>query len=297
MGLTIHYKLTHKKVNESHDGQILSDIAQLEAASKVVEKLRQKCLGLPFKEVSKLHVRTGEDCDWSKLKNDDPLRWVLIQVTHYIRAVRIDGRYKQIDEDTPHNNGVETHFGIAPVQAVLFTAWPGPGCEESNFGLCKYPETEVVTSESGHKTTLVVPGPRWKWGTFCKTQYANDPKAGGMPNFLRCHLTVVAALDAAKRLGFKVDVKDEGHYWKKRDIPALSQEIGEWDTMIAGWAGALKDAFGDTVGGDGMTVKSSMDGRVDFEKLEAAAKVNPKLADLIKVIQATVRKSKVKEKV
>ena len=41
----------------------------------------------------------------------------------------------------------------------------------------------------------------WSWLSFCKTHYASDPRCGGLPNFLRCHLGVVALLDEAKNLG------------------------------------------------------------------------------------------------
>jgi hypothetical protein len=34
---------------------------------------------------------------------------------------------------------------------------------------------------------------------------------------------------------------------RKRDIKALAQEVGDWNSIIAGWAGRLKDAFGDGV--------------------------------------------------
>ena len=35
----------------------------------------------------------------------------------------------------------------------------------------------------------------WRWHSFCKTQYASDPRCGGVENFLRCHLCVVKLLD------------------------------------------------------------------------------------------------------
>jgi len=31
---------------------------------------------------------------------------------------------------------------------ITFTAWPGEGCEESNFGLCQYP-AELVDPRHG----------------------------------------------------------------------------------------------------------------------------------------------------
>ena len=53
----------------------------------------------------------------------------------------------------------------------------------------------------------------WNWGSFCKTQYASDPNCGGIPNFLRCHISVITLLDRMAKLpGLKVTVDDEGKY-------------------------------------------------------------------------------------
>ena len=50
-----------------------------------------------------------------------------------------------------------------------------------------------------------------------------------------------------EELGLLKHVSDEGDYWEKRDIKALAQEVGDWNTMIAGWVGRFKDAFGEGV--------------------------------------------------
>src|SRR5690606_4233953 len=38
----------------------------------------------------------------------------------------------------------------------------------------------------------------WRWSSFTKTQYASDPACGGIPNFLRCHISVVTLLEDRK---------------------------------------------------------------------------------------------------
>ena len=53
----------------------------------------------------------------------------------------------------------------------------------------------------------------------------------------------MALLDHAKTLGVLNEVSDESDYFDDRDIEALVKEVGEWNTMIAGWAGQLKDAM------------------------------------------------------
>ena len=102
----------------------------------------------------------------------------------------------------------------------------------------------------------------WCWSSFCKTQYASNPDCGGVENFLRCHLSVVRLLDHAKSLGVLADVSDESDYWEHRDIKALVEEVGEWNTMIAGLAGQLRDLIGDNV-------QSEIAKFPNFEHLEA----------------------------
>jgi hypothetical protein len=78
-------------------------------------------------------------------------------------------------------------------------------------------------------------------------------------------------MDIAKELGFEVDVSDEGGYWEKRDPKALAEDVGEWNTMIASFAGALTDAFGK----QGDKVESQIAKYPNFERLEAQGAANP----------------------
>ena len=110
----------------------------------------------------------------------------------------------------------------------------------------------------------VTPTASGQWSSFCKTQYANDPRCGGWDNFLKAHLSVLAILEQMQTLGFEVKVSDEGGFWEKRDLVKLAKAVGDYDSLIAGMAGALKDA----ASVEGMTVESAMSGRPDFEKLE-----------------------------
>lgn len=107
----------------------------------------------------------------------------------------------------------------------------------------------------------VVPASR-TWVSFVKTQYASDPNCGGIKNFLKAHLSVVALLDHLKTLGFAVTVHDEGHYWEKRDIESMVREIGEWNGMMAAFGGALRDRFGPDL-------ESAIHAFPNFEHLEA----------------------------
>ena len=210
MGLTIHYYLQSASRSPKKARQLL-------------DQLRQKALDLPFKEVEEIVEVSGDTADFDKLPKGDPNRWMLIQAGQYIER---DGR----------------HHRVNPLQVISFSTWPGEGSEPANFGLAIYPKTIEV---DGKKVRTGLGD--WSWGSFCKTQYASNPECGGVENFLRCHLAVVKLLDHAKELGILKEVSDEGKYWEKRDIQALAKEVGDWNSMIAGWAGRFKDAFGDDV--------------------------------------------------
>jgi hypothetical protein len=58
-------------------------------------------------------------------------------------------------------------------------------------------------------------------------------------------MTVVGLLDHARSLGILEDVSDEGGFRDQRDVQALAREVGNWNNMIAGFAGQMKDWFGD----------------------------------------------------
>jgi hypothetical protein len=126
----------------------------------------------------------------------------------------------------------------------------------------------------------------WRYSAFCKTQYASDPKCGGIPNFVKCHLCVIHLLDRIAALPtMKVETDDEGKYGRsyytdnpnakkrvytwhdgKYDVKALIQEVGEWNEMIAAQFGALNDAL--KLAGTGMDVHSPITAFQNFEYLE-----------------------------
>jgi len=68
MGLTIHYSLHLSKGNESD-------------ARRLVEKLRQHALDLPFRMVSEIIEFANPDCDFERHEREGPYRWLVIQAT------------------------------------------------------------------------------------------------------------------------------------------------------------------------------------------------------------------------
>ncbi len=140
-------------------------------------------------------------------------------------------------------------FSVPPAHVIAFSTIPGAGSEPANFGLCRYPATIGVRGFVGDRRLRRVRNKLggWRWCSFCKTQYASNPKWGGLRNFLRCHVTLVTLLDHAKLLGLLDGVNDEGDYWQKRDVAELASEVGRWNVLVAGFAGRLKDQLGEHV--------------------------------------------------
>jgi len=198
---------------------------------------------LPFHSVGEIIELTGEACDYERYDIDDPKRWMLVQSTEYLTA--------------PAGGNTEYCATVVPKHFIGFEAIPGNGCEPANFGLCLYPG---FTELGGRRRRTNLSG--WRWSSFCKTQYASGPEYGGVENFLRCHLSIVKLLDHADSIGLLNDVGDEGGYWDNRNIEALAEEVGDWNAMIAGSVGRLKDMFGGEI-------EAPILQRQDFEHLEA----------------------------
>ena len=225
MGMTIHYSL-HAHGNEDD-------------VRSPIERLHKRAQALPFAEVGDILDLSGTACDYQRRNSRDQKRWLLVQACGRIER---DGY---------------THL-IVPMRLLAFWTRLGRGSEPANFGLCQYPRT--FKDHEGKVQPTGLSG--WSWSSFCKTQYASNPALGGVENFLRCHLAVIALLDYASELGILCHVTDEGGFWEERDSQALSQNVAEWNRMIAGWAGKLKDQMGDGV-------SSEITKFANFEHLEA----------------------------
>jgi hypothetical protein len=237
-----------------------------------------------------------------------------------------------------------------PSHIIAFDTWPGPGSEPANFGLCLYPteieweykpqddqrfedapkdgfswdrfswrkwdrhckRLNQLRSPAAYREVRKVPTnlTGWHWRSFCKTQYASDPSCGGIPNFLRCHISVITLLERMAKLpGLQVKVEDEGKYgpstysddWQeahethrkptyrrhkgKYNPAALAKEVGEWNTMIAGLTGAL----GDALAGSGMQLEAPIQDFPDFEHLEFKGRKSKYLDPFLKAMKALSR--------
>ncbi|MGE3407559.1 MAG: hypothetical protein AB7I37_12140 [Pirellulales bacterium] len=245
MGLTIHYRLK----------------SSLRSASQIrplLQQLRSRALDLPFKVVGPLVTLHGPECDYESRDQKDPHRWLLIQSGEYL------------ERDWP-GYGTCTHQ-VPPTHLIAFSTWPGEGCEQANFGLCRYPATIAVRDprQPARFQSIRTKLSGWRWCSFCKTQYASDPRHGGVEHFLRCHLSVIRILDTAMKLSLLGEVNDEGGFWLGRDLMALAREVGDWNTMIAGWIGRIKDQLGEEV-------EAPITQYSNFEQLEAAGRAHESL--------------------
>jgi hypothetical protein len=152
-------------------------------------------------------------------------------------------------------------------------------------------------------------GPKWRGGGFCKTTYASNPDCGGMPNFLRCHISVITLLERIGELpGVKVHINDEGHYgpayysddWREAreagreptyvehpatySVEVLAKAAGEDTAMLAAFFGALKDALGNRGG----QLISEIQAYPDFELREFRGSQDPDLQPFLHALK-TVR--------
>jgi hypothetical protein len=250
MGLTIHWKTCAPAA------------ATLAEVTQQLHAWREACLDLPFVAVTEMQHFTGGELARRLQDHEDPERWFLLQGCRYMRS-------DPDDEDS-------RYVSIDPVELVGFTAFPGESCEPMTCLLARYPAT--VTA-GGRQLQSAIEG--WQGQGFAKTQYAS---VQGSEYFLQCHLTIIAALDAAQRLGLLESVSDESDYWKERNVEKLLQTVGRWNEMMAGFVGALEGAMG-------KNLPAPIKEHPQFEKLEHYG-TTADTAAMAKAIAAAIKQIK-----
>ena len=185
-----------------------------------------------------------------------------------------------------HRKGYAGAFGLVTIDDRMkdHLYFKHQGSAEEAERAFASPEFRADLNRMAGGEDFITPAANGQWGSFCKTQYAHDPKLGGWGNFVRAHLSVLAIAEKMRKLGFKVDVSDEGHFWETRDFKVLSKNIGEYDAFIAGMMGVMKDAVGEK----GLQVESAMDGRQDFERLEMQAQKG-QIGETLKKLAAAIK--------
>jgi hypothetical protein len=248
MGLHLCYELSLPA--DRSDGDVLGR----------VDALRERALALPFDRVSDV-VRFDERA----LAEAPPMRGLAYEsLAHVVQlhagflrdelyrdwlGLGEEDEYEIVDERTRVYRPIEAPPNL-PTSVVGFAIAPGRGSE---------PATVALTRLCGPRTAT-----RWWDHCCCKTQYAS---ALGDEHLLRCHGSLVALLDAAREIGFEVEVRDETGYWESRDPDALVERVNEMNRVVARVAGAITDAVR-RAGGDSRQLQGAIFSHPDFERLE-----------------------------
>ena len=135
MGLTIHYSLRARG----------SDAR----ARNLINALHQAAQDLPFKEFGQVVELSGEQCDFNKRDRADPLHWLLIQASKHVELPATESQKRL---------GFTSSMRVTPERLIAFSTWPGEGCEQANFGLCKFPA--LVETDAGPLKTKLS---GWRW--------------------------------------------------------------------------------------------------------------------------------------
>jgi hypothetical protein len=199
MGLTINYKITAKSKKQALEG---------------LEKLRQRCLDMPFEEVGEVQCKE-----------------ITKEITKYWHKLQDECFYPNNSKENLENRNrliEEKGFSIWDMinadnrigTIINLNIWPGEGCEPCDIAFFIEKGKKIVSK-----------------GFFCKTRYA--------VHFLRNHTSVCAMLDIAKEVGFKVEVNDEGKYFETRDIKILAKNLDDYNGFISAIGGKIKEIWGE----------------------------------------------------
>lgn len=336
MGLTINYSLR-------------SPAKTSDQATRLVEQMRQLALDLPFEEVGEIVSIDGDDCDFESQRGKvDELRlWLLIQSSQHMKCPWNERSYRSVTptriiafETIPGPGCEAANFGLCQYPSVIewkyqptddarfqeqhqdhkqgWTSWQfswqkwGGWLRRNGHPGHLSPDNECFAEVRRVKTGLS----GWRWSSFCKTQYASNPACGGIPNFLRCHISLVTLLDRISDLPtLQVEINDEGKYgsstysddWQqakaegrrptyswhegKYDPKALTAEAGDWNGMVASYAGAFKDAASES----GLSCDSAIGNFPNFEVLEFKGSQDKRIEPFLRVMKQIAEDSKPKD--
>jgi len=203
MGLTIHYKMRFKGSKEE--------------LAKALERVRQKCLDLPFEEVGEVETteitQTMID-DWNETQQSG-------NFPNYTADdwKKIDAFREKWDVDTWTMIQATKDGNDKAKENVRFLVCPGEGSETCELSFFKTRRAQY-----------------FRCSGFCKTQYAT--------HFVRCHLALVKMIDACKEEGIDVyDVDDEGNYYETRDLQKLAESLNKSTGVIKSVGSLLRDNF------------------------------------------------------
>lgn len=249
MGLTVHYEWKGR--------------ADAVSARRMIAKFHAIARKLPFDKVSKIYEQGPLDDKSAFAVYEDSFR----QGDLYLSRRRADG-----ESETVH---------VPALHALFFHVYV-QGAESAPIGLASHPPVvlhreDVIERNKngtergrivGHGDPIEFPTRRrgcYSWHSFCKTQYAGNPRLGGEANFLKAHLSLIELLDQIEAAGLKVRIRDDSRYAKHRDVDRLLRSLRSWDAIVAKIVGTMSDALRVESG----LVVAPIKERPDFEHLEA----------------------------
>ena len=266
MGLTVYYDWKTK--------------ADVRAARRMIARCHALALKLPFDDVSEIFEQDPPDGKPAFRASEKSFR----QGNLCLSRTRADGL-----QETVH----------VPALHALFFYVRVEGAESASIGLASHPPVVVHREDViernkdgkecgrllGQGGAIEFPTRRrgsYSWHSFCKTQYAGNPKLGGEANFLKAHLTLIELLDQIEATGIKVRIRDDSRYAKHRNVDRLLGSLRDWNAIVANIVGNISDAIGSESG----TLIAPITERPDFEHLEA------KGIDVLRKMAARQRKRK-----
>jgi len=250
MGLSLYYRFKAK--------------VAADAARTLVRRLHAAARKLPFDDVSAIMEHNPPEGKYVFEKCEVDLR--LTPGDRFLSRKRADGKVEHVEVPAIHSIWFDVNH---------------PGSETATFGLATHPpvvihrEDIIRTASDGIEETLLGQGPTvefptrlrgwYSWSHCVKTQYASNPRCGGVDNFLRVHTSIFRMIDEAKRLGLTAWIRDDTKYWRHRDEQKLVAELERWNQIIAGVVGRLADKVAEA----GHDAVAPIKDRPDFEHLEA----------------------------
>jgi hypothetical protein len=215
MGLTVYYDWKAK--------------IDMPTACRLIAKFRALAVKLPFDKVSQIYEQDPPDGKARFVRYDHSFR----QGTLYLDRTRADG-----DKEVVH----------VPALHALFFNVHVRGAETASIGLASHPPVVVHREDTiernndgsergrhfGQGDPVELPTRRrgyYSWHSFCKTQYAGNPKLGGEANFLKAHLSLIELLDRIQALGVRVRIRDDSRYARHRNVDRLLRSLRDWTLL------------------------------------------------------------------
>ena len=211
MGLTIHWSFQGPQKKSE--------------ATAIIEKMRQRAMDLPFESVGEIVHFKGEQAQFDHDPPNGEYTWLKIQARETIWSQ--DGR---IGWDCPAQEIVGFQIDVAP------------GSEWMEVFLATYPKTIQIEDERTRRpkrlrTNLAACSGRG----FCKTQYASDARCGGVPNFLRAHLSVCRSVGPRQGTGhLEGGFRRRATSLRSGDIPALVNDDCRLECIHRRWGRGLR---------------------------------------------------------